>query len=187
MDLSIGAQWLQRGKNTRAVVDALVPVLWAQRDQQMIALTPQTSDAANMAPKLKTLLLSLAASAIDATHVGALNEAWVKQFPADAMVNLRPGMLADIADTDPTVRTCIIVTTADVETHEVSSHLAVLQIDDWGTEFWADEAGEDPHGLITDMVRAVTKNHLLGGDDLALALYSTAENLAWNCMVWSEA
>lgn len=183
MDESVGAQWVQRGIVMHERDGRVPPMMWAEGHEFLGSVAPASAEAFAIAPNLKTLLLSMLCSAVDAHSCGTLNEAWVKTFAAEDMPDVKAGDLAMMAAVDPTVRTCITATWLDVASRNMWTHIAVKHVDDYGEEAWALDWQGSPSGPMADVV-SNAKNGLLSGDDAVLGLDKTADVLGWGLVLW---
>lgn len=168
----------------------VAPVLWAVGPGGSLTASPVTVEALEQSgqPVAATVLGSLAI-ATRATAIGRVDEAWVRVAPEDDPLDeMRPGVLAERADTDPRVRTAIICHALDLRSRRQVLGMAVAGLDDEGSPTWAFEWSPPVAGSRADVFATLAEalrpmRRLPPGDDSTAA--RIAEALAesgWYCL-----
>ena len=132
---------------------AIIPTLWAIGDKRIIFAQPKNSDAWQNDNE-QMAVHALMRSIVCADLIGVIAEAWVRQQEPNNPVP-KKGDLEAIADTDPNVRTAIIVHGWDVKAKRSHSHMARLDLDTEGVPMWEFDCYDGAEGLAPSKLEVV--------------------------------
>lgn len=119
----------------------LTPKLWAQGSSRMIVAEPiEPFTASEITDEMRAMLLCAMASRVEALYIGRSDESYIGTFRPEA---LKTGEIASIAETDPSIRTCLVTEAVALGGEQEITLIAVHGLDDWGQHLWQTSAREN--------------------------------------------
>jgi hypothetical protein len=111
------------------------PTLWAQSDTQRLIAMPFDDESARLKPEEQVWMLAWMAECIYADAIGRTDEAWVRTFDA-ATEPIKAGDLRIRQETDPEVRTALIVQSLLLDDGDMLCAMGTSSMDDFGERTW---------------------------------------------------
>lgn len=108
--------------------------LWAENSQRRIIAVPTTPEAAAILADEQVWMLAWMSDVIAAEVIGRTDEAWTRTFIEPQP--LRPGDLNLLQETDPEVRTALIVQSINLADGEMLCGIATSAVNDFGHRSW---------------------------------------------------
>lgn len=166
---------------------AMIPKLWANGDGRIIAAQP-TEFAEEPTADQRIELMWLMALACGADFVGRIDEAWIREtHPSE---NYDADRLDEHADTDPRIKTAIVVHGSDIATGTLAVSLAVMDLGPNGEPFWRrmslDSSIWHERHTVTDAATLAAMAGPVNRDEIMHRLLAYAEGLAWAVLLLDD-
>jgi len=158
----------------------LVPKLWAVGTRGIVAAQP-TDYAQDLADDERIEMLWLMSLLCDGRFLGRIDEAWIReQHPSDTVA---PEHLDEHADTDPKIKTAVVVHGADIATNKLRVAVAILDLDADGEPVWrkahASRSIWPEQRTVLDAAALAGMSSIANRDDAFRRLTDYSERHAW--------
>ena len=124
---------------------ALMTTAFAIGHSRSLFAQPLTEAGCEIGDDTRVRLQALLGASAGAVFIGRIDESYIKYQEADAP-ELEKGELARLADTDPSIKTALVVHTIDVASGQSYTSMAILGVDDEGEREWEFESYDNPQG-----------------------------------------
>lgn len=165
------------------------PIMFAENDTRAVAAQPTSTEAMEIEGASKTLLISALAASINATYVGMVLEVWDREYRiGEAPERLERGALEQMADTDPSVHTAIVVPWAATDQSRSGIIRARHVLNAEGQPTWDRSEHTDIAGDIIDILLGIDEYtfHDTTHTSIAEAVDIICGALGWVATWWKK-
>jgi hypothetical protein len=113
---------------------------------------PMTEHGCEIDDETRIRLQAMLASSVGAVYIGRIDESFIGIFPAES-APLSKGQLEQLAKTDASIRTAIVVQAVDTRNQDSLVYIATLGVDDNGEAEWEQGQFQDIGGPLVDDAR----------------------------------
>jgi hypothetical protein len=126
---------------------AILTTSFAIGHSRSVFAQPINESGFDLSDKNRIHLDGMLASLVGAVVIGRIDESFIAELPVTERP-LAKGELAKMAETNPDVKTALVVQTLDVTTNHLILVMGILGIDDEGEACWKFASYNDPEGPI---------------------------------------
>lgn len=149
----------------------VVPTIFALREDAVMYAQPVDLLGATISDDARVSLHAMMAISIDATYVGRIDEMYAAERSVDEPPILR-GEMAEMADSDPTIRTAVCVEAIDLRDNQRYLSVAQYGMNDygeieWRTSVYEEESRQDQDASRLSLTRVMAQSDALRSEALS--------------------
>ena len=132
---------------------AVITTSFAIGHSRSLFAQPVTAEGCTVDAEARVRIHARLAAAVGAVFLGRIDESFIA-YRAPEDEPLRRGDLERLAETDPTIKTALVVQAMDASSHDSLVAVGILEVGDDGEPDWSYQMFDDPEGSIIAECRA---------------------------------
>lgn len=158
---------------------ALLTTSFAMGHSRALFAQPMNQDGCEIDNATRTRIQALLAASTGAIYIGRIDESFIAERPASA-TPYKKGDLERLAESDPSIRTAIVVQATDTRSGECLVFVAISVVDDDGEHDWELGVFDEAEGqIIAEAHQSVRLSELITNPITDTQLRDDLRELGW--------